>query len=72
MKIDYDADTDILMIELSEENIDHAEQMENIIVHLSKDNKPALLEILDVSDFLPKLTKVTEEPQSKEIIKPSA
>ncbi len=71
MKIDYDADTDIMMIELSEEKIDHAEQMENIIVHLSKDNKPALLEILDVSDLLPKLTKMTEETQSKEIIEPS-
>lgn len=72
MKIDYDAETDIMMIELSEEDIDHAEQVENIIVHLSKDGKPALLEILDVSDLLPKLNRMTKGSREKMTIEPGA
>ena len=68
MEIDYDRDTDIMMIELSEGEIDHAEQVDNVIVHLSREGKPALLEILDFSDLLSRLTEVTVDSQKKETV----
>ena len=64
MKVDYDEDTDIMMIELSEEKIDHAEKTGNFIVHLSEGGKPVLLEIMDFGDLLPKLGEATENPRS--------
>jgi len=64
MKVKYDRETDIILIEVSKEKVDHAEEMGNIIVHFTKENKPVLLEILDSSDFLPELTKavIKSEP----------
>jgi len=52
MKISYDREQDIMMLELSKQKIDHAEQAGQIIVHFSKKDKPVLLEILDASEFL--------------------
>lgn len=52
MKISYDREQDIIMLELSKQKIDHAEQTGPIIVHFTKKDKPVLLEILDASDFL--------------------
>jgi uncharacterized protein YuzE len=53
MKIRYDRQADVLAIELSDDKrIDHAEQIESIILHLDEVNRPVLLEILHASDFL--------------------
>lgn len=49
MKYKYDKETDILVIELSRERPDFAEQKENIITHYNKQNKPVEIEILDAS-----------------------
>lgn len=57
MKIKYDKEEDILIVETSPGNIDHAEEMGPLIVHFTKKNKPVVLEILDASDFLAKATK---------------
>ena len=62
MKFDYDKSTDIMMIELSEENIDHAEEVDNMIIHLSEEGKPVLLEILNSREFLSELSEMTEAP----------
>jgi len=59
MKIRYDRDADILTLEISEEGIDHAEEAGPMIIHLSEDNKPVLVEILDASEFLADLTRVS-------------
>ena len=58
MKFDYDRSTDLMMIELSEENIDHAEEVDNMIIHLSGNGKPVLLEILDSKRFLKEIDTV--------------
>jgi uncharacterized protein YuzE len=52
MKIKYDRDADILTMEFSDEGIDHAEEAGPLIIHLTDDNKPVLIEILDASEFL--------------------
>ena len=51
-KIRYSREADILTLKLSEKPIDHAEEVEEIIVHFSADNEPVLIEILDAKGFI--------------------
>lgn len=50
--MNYSPDVDALLIEFSEKEIDHAEDMGQFIIHFSKDGELVLLEILDAKDFL--------------------
>ncbi len=60
MKISYDREEDILTIELDASAvIDHAEHTGSVILHLSPDERPVLLEILEASEFLSGLVKAT-------------
>ncbi len=52
MKISYNREDDIMLLEVSEAPIDFAEEMGPIIVHFTKERKPVLLEILDASEFI--------------------
>ena len=58
MKIRYSRDEDIMLLEVSPEPIDFAEEMGPIIVHFTKSRKPVLLEILDASKFIASTAKV--------------
>ncbi len=49
MKYKYDKETDTMVIELSKEKPDFAEQKGNIITHYNKHNKPIEIEILNAS-----------------------
>jgi len=71
MKISYDRDVDILMIQVGEEKVEYAEEMDGIIVHFTKEDRPILIEILDASDFITSLNKVaiqSKEPEMVEVI----
>ena len=58
MKINYDRDEDILLVELDPDAaIDHAEHIHNVILHLDADDRPVLLEILNASEFISSLVK---------------
>ncbi|MFP4000599.1 MAG: DUF2283 domain-containing protein [Thermoplasmata archaeon] len=50
MRYEYDQDTDILLIKLSDEEPDFGEQSGSIITHYAKDGKPIEIEILDASE----------------------
>ncbi len=53
MRVRYDRDEDVLLIEVMPEGrVDHAEQVDSIIVHLTADGRLVLLEIMDASRFL--------------------
>jgi uncharacterized protein YuzE len=65
MKIKYDRDADVLTMELSDKSIDHAEEAGPMIIHLTDDNKPVLIEILDASEFLANLTKISIKSPSE-------
>ena len=68
MKIHYDREEDILMLEVSDEGeIDHAEQVDSVIVHFTEAGEPVLLEILDASEFLSAVIKATMK-QEKEAL----
>ena len=59
MRISYDREQDILMIEtLQEGTLDHAEQSGAFIAHFGKEGQLLLLEILDASEVLASLVKV--------------
>ena len=49
MKYKYDKETDTMVIELSKEKPDFAEQKGNIITHYNKQNRPIEIEILNAS-----------------------
>jgi len=72
MRVRYDRDEDILIIEvMSEGIIDHAEQVDGVIVHLTRDSRLVLLEILDASEFLSSLVRVTMRPSPEEELLPA-
>ncbi len=58
MKIKYNREDDVLMIELNKQPIDYAEQSGDLIVHFSPKREAVLLEILDASKFLKETTQV--------------
>ena len=60
MKISYNREEDILLIELSASaTIDHAEHVGSMILHLGPDDQPVLLEILHASEFLSEIVKAS-------------
>ena len=59
MKAQYNRENDVLMLHLGEGVIDHAEDAEGLIIHFSAEDRPLLVEILEASDFLARLTKMT-------------
>ncbi len=53
MKVRYDREEDILLIEVMPEGIiEHAEQTDSVIAHFTAGGRLVLLEILDASHFL--------------------
>ena len=52
MKFKYNKQDDVLLIELSDKNIEYAEQSGDLIVHFSPKREAVLLEVLDASVFL--------------------
>jgi len=60
MKVEYDRQEDILTVELDLSTpIDHAEQLDTLILHVSSDNRPVLLEVLHASDFVSEVIKAS-------------
>ncbi len=51
-KIRYSKAEDILLIELSDKPIEHAEDEGQIIVHFTKDDEPVLIEVFDAKEFV--------------------
>jgi uncharacterized protein YuzE len=59
MRISYNREDDVLVLEVSEEGIDYAEEVGPMIIHFTKEGRPVLVEILDASEFLAKITKAS-------------
>ena len=51
-KMRYSRDVDALLVELSDDPVDHAEESGRFIVHFSKEGDPVLLEIFDAKEFV--------------------
>lgn len=57
MKVRYDKNEDVLIIQLAKKKIDDAYEKDNMIVHVTQDREPVLLEIFDATKFLMDLNK---------------
>ena len=66
MKISYNRDEDIMLIEVAPDRIDFAEEMGPIIVHFSEEGKPVLLEIIDASEFITSVVRSTMKARDAE------
>ena len=63
MKIKYSRDVDILLLELeTNASIDHAEHVGQTIIHLSEENEPVLIEILQARAFVSDLVDAVMQP----------
>ena len=71
MKISYNRDEDIMILEVSEDKIDFAEEMGPIIIHFNENRKPVLLEILEASEFIATAAKSTIRLKDKKPIEVS-
>lgn len=53
-KLRYDAESDVLMIIVSESGkLSHAEEMGDIVIHLGHNGEPLFLEVLNASKNVP-------------------
>jgi uncharacterized protein YuzE len=68
MKASYDRDLDALLIHVAKGKVDHAEEMGPFIVHFTRRWKPLLIEILDASEVLSNLAKVTMRSKTPEAV----
>ena len=69
MKIKYSKTEDILLLEISNERIDYAEEDGPLIIHYSKKQKPVLIEILDASNVLSPVIKHDRQTNKKILVK---
>ena len=65
MKVKYSRDVDILTVWLSEDPLDHAEEVNGVITHYSASGKPVLLEIQNAREFL--LSSITSMVKEEEV-----
>lgn len=68
MVFKYDSDADVLSVEVSKKPIDYAQEMGDLVVHFTKDNKPVLLEVLDAKRFFKKSLKVLPQESKRRIL----
>ncbi|MDP1689100.1 MAG: DUF2283 domain-containing protein [bacterium] len=61
LKIKYDTEADVLSWEISAKGkIDYASELDNIVVHFTKNNIPILIEVLEASKLLKQSEKTVE------------
>ena len=53
----YDTETNIISWKIAEGSIDHVREVGNFLIHVSKNEKPILIEILDASKFVGQFDK---------------
>jgi len=70
MNFKYQKEDDVMLIELSSDKIDYAEQTGDLIVHFSPKRKAVLLEILDASKFLEKAARSIPEKLKYQVLSP--
>lgn len=51
MKLTYNKEDDILVIQLASKKIDDTYEANNMLVHVSRDKEPVLIEIIKASQF---------------------
>ena len=65
MKLKYSRDVDILLVWLSDEPFDYAEEANGLITHFTKDGRPVLIEIQGAREFI--LGSITSLVKDEEV-----
>ncbi len=68
MKARYDREDDVLTLHLADGTVDHAEEVDGVIVHFSADDRPLLLEVLDASELLARLNTIAATAPTGEAV----
>ena len=68
MKVKYSRDVDILLVWLSDDPFDYAEETDGVITHFSAAGKPVLFEIQGAREFL--LSSLTSLLKDEEVSLP--
>jgi len=66
-KYNYDPESNILSITMSDQPFDYAEQTGDFIVHFDKRNKPVYIEILNANKFIKKAVTILPKKTQKTI-----
>jgi hypothetical protein len=61
----YDHESNILSWEIGSGKIDHVREIGNFLIHVTKKEKPVLVEILDASNLIGQLDKFKAEEVTK-------
>ncbi|MBI2459874.1 MAG: DUF2283 domain-containing protein [Parcubacteria group bacterium] len=64
----YDLEANIISWEITKDPIDHAIELGNFIIHLSKTKKPVLIEILNASKFAGQMDKIKLEGIKRQVM----
>ncbi len=65
IRVSYESEADVLSWEVSDQPIDHAEEMGNVVVHFSGEHVPVLIELLEASKFFAEAKRLIEQKSSK-------
>lgn len=68
-KINYESEADVLTYEMTNQSIDYAQEIGDIVVHFTKKNTPVLIEILEASKFLKKAEKLTGKTGNLSVVR---
>lgn len=64
-KLRYDEESDVLMIIVSDSGkLSHAEEMGDIVVHLSQSGEPLFLEVLNASKNIPLMAEALAKKEA--------
>lgn len=63
----YDPEANIMCLQLAQGEINHVREFGNFIIHVSKSEKPILIEILDASKFIGQVDKLKIKDINKAI-----
>ena len=66
--MEYDIESNILSIQISDGKINHVKEFGDFIIHLSKGNKPLLIEILEASRFIGKFILDKNIKNTKQVL----
>ena len=61
----YDTESNIISLEISKGKIDHVREVGNFLIHVAKNEKPILIEILDASKLVKQLNKFKQNDIKK-------
>jgi hypothetical protein len=67
MRVRYDREDDVLTLQLADGIVDHAEEVDGVIVHFAEDDRP-LLEMLDASGLLAQLNRIAAHARTGESV----